>query len=64
MEINALPTYDMSENPTNCCPRFKPEGWDKESLGKFWASMGGSVEKCMEKIKGNVDDPGAFCASL
>ena len=32
MEINALPKYDMSENPTNCCPRFKPEGWDDQEL--------------------------------
>jgi len=32
MEINALPEYDMSDNPTNCCPRFKPEGWDDQSL--------------------------------
>ena len=32
MEINALPKYDMSDNPTNCCPRFKPEGWDGQEL--------------------------------
>ena len=32
METNALPNYDMSENPTNCCPRFKPEGWDNQEL--------------------------------
>jgi len=32
MEINALPDYDMSDNPTNCCPRFNPEGWDKQEL--------------------------------
>jgi hypothetical protein len=32
MEINALPDYDMSENPTNCCPRFNPEGWDEQEL--------------------------------
>jgi hypothetical protein len=32
MEINALPKYDMSDNPTNCCPRFKPEGWDEQEL--------------------------------
>ncbi len=32
MEINALPHYDMSDNPTNCCPRFKPEGWDEQEL--------------------------------
>ncbi|MDH5258905.1 MAG: hypothetical protein OEX07_12900 [Gammaproteobacteria bacterium] len=32
MEINTLPKYDMSDNPTNCCPRFKPEGWDEQDL--------------------------------
>jgi len=32
MELNTLPKYDMSDNPTNCCPRFKPEGWDGEEL--------------------------------
>ena len=32
METNALPRFDTSDNPTNCCPRFKPEGWDDESL--------------------------------
>ena len=25
---NALPRYDPTDNPTNCCPRFKPEPWD------------------------------------
>lgn len=32
MEINALPKYDMSDNPTNCCPRFNSEGWDEQDL--------------------------------
>jgi hypothetical protein len=32
MEINALPKYDMSDNPRNCCPRFKSEGWDEQEL--------------------------------
>ncbi len=32
MELNTLPKYDMSDNPTNCCPRFKPEGWDGQDL--------------------------------
>ncbi|MGD8912625.1 MAG: hypothetical protein PVI97_17100 [Candidatus Thiodiazotropha sp.] len=32
MEANALPRYDASENPTNCCPRFRPEGWDGQDL--------------------------------
>jgi hypothetical protein len=32
METNALPYYDDSENTTGCCPRFKPEGWDRQDL--------------------------------
>ena len=32
MEINTLPKYDMSDNPTHCCPRFKSEGWDEQQL--------------------------------
>ena len=32
METNALPIYDMSDNPTNCCPRFNPQGWDEQEL--------------------------------
>ncbi len=32
METNALPRYDSSDNPTNCCPRFHPDGWDEQEL--------------------------------
>lgn len=32
MEINSLPKYDMTDNPTNCCPRFKPDNWDDQQL--------------------------------
>lgn len=32
MEMNALPRYDSSDNPTNCCPRFHPDGWDEQEL--------------------------------
>jgi Bacterial hydrolase len=32
MEINALPKYDMSDNPTNCCPRFNSDGWNDQEL--------------------------------
>jgi hypothetical protein len=32
METNALPKYDTTDNPTGCCPRFKPEGWDDAEL--------------------------------
>ncbi len=32
METNALPKYDASDNPTNCCPRFNSTGWDEQEL--------------------------------
>lgn len=32
MELNRLPKYDNSDNPTGCCPRFKTEGWDEQEL--------------------------------
>ena len=32
MEIIALPKYDMTDNPTGCCPRFHSEGWDNQNL--------------------------------
>ena len=32
MRTNALPAYDASDNPTGCCPRFNPEGWDDREL--------------------------------
>jgi hypothetical protein len=44
--------------------RTLPTGWTDESRKAFWDSIGGSVTKCMEKIAGHVDDPGAFCAAL
>ena len=32
MQTNALPAYDAGDNPTGCCPRFNPEGWDGRDL--------------------------------
>jgi hypothetical protein len=32
VETNKLPAYDATDNPTGCCPRFKPEGWDEQEL--------------------------------
>lgn len=28
MQTNETPRYDASDNPTGCCPRFNPAGWD------------------------------------
>ena len=32
MDTNVLPHYDATDNPTECCPRFNPEGWDGRHL--------------------------------
>ena len=32
MKTNELPAYDASDNPTACCPRFNPRGWDDQEL--------------------------------
>lgn len=32
METNQTPSYDTSDNPTGCCPRFTPEPWDRQAL--------------------------------
>jgi len=42
-----------------------PRGWNKESMKDYWDSVGGSVSKCVKGLEGtDIDDPGAFCASL
>lgn len=32
MRVNELPTFDATDNETNCCPRFHPEPWDNQEL--------------------------------
>jgi hypothetical protein len=32
MQINQTPFYDQSDNPTGCCPRFDPAGWEGQDL--------------------------------
>lgn len=32
MDTNQVPEYDMSDNPTGCCPRFKADEWDEREL--------------------------------
>ena len=32
MQINEIPAYDVTDNETNCCPRFHPEPWDRQTL--------------------------------
>ncbi len=70
METNALPHYDSSLNPTGCCPKFNPEGWDGRELhfdnkrfvrATTWAFLHiplnmGSVFK---RVLGNMEAAGA-----
>jgi len=76
MKVNALPNYDMSDNPTGCCPRFKPEGWDGKELhfkGKKFArattrslahiplNMGSVFARVLKKIdESKAMEPGQF----
>lgn len=32
MQTNQIPRYDLTDNPTGCCPRFQPEVWDDQLL--------------------------------
>lgn len=32
MQVNMIPPYDSSDNPTGCCPRFNPQGWEGRHL--------------------------------
>lgn len=48
-----------------------PAGWDKKSVEKFAKSLAskaatetGFFDACVEKMKGNIDDPEAFCATV
>jgi len=45
-----------------------PKGWTQDSLKSMWETITGDVKhkvtKCIKKMEGKVDDPGAFCASL
>jgi len=45
-----------------------PKGWTQKSVDSFWNTMVGDakhkVTKCIEKMEGKFDNPGAFCASL
>jgi hypothetical protein len=32
MHTNETPLYDQSDNTTDCCPRFNPNGWNDQKL--------------------------------
>lgn len=45
-----------------------PRGWTMDSVKKFWNSLTGDkkhkIGQCLSKMKGKIDNPGAFCGSL
>ena len=52
-----------------------PKGWTKKSVKKAGKTLAkhvgkespkkkGFFEKCVEKMRGNIDDPEAYCAAL
>lgn len=51
-----------------------PKGWSKDSVKKFANTLSdrmkggpkskGFFDKCVEKMKGKMDDPEGFCASI
>lgn len=45
-----------------------PRGWTMDSVKKFWKSLTGDkkhkIGQCISKMKGKIDNPGAFCGSL
>jgi hypothetical protein len=32
MQTNEIPAYDVTDNETGCCPRFRPGPWDDQEL--------------------------------
>jgi hypothetical protein len=32
LPANTTPRFDASDNPTHCCPRFNPQGWNDQNL--------------------------------
>jgi hypothetical protein len=60
--------FSIKINPKTGAWENLPKGWTEESAKKFWGSLTGEAEhkvtKCIKRMEGKVDDPGAFCASL
>lgn len=40
-----------------------PKGWTSKSRKEYYQSIGG-FDECLKDMKGKMEDPGAFCASL
>lgn len=75
LQTNQLPAYEKTDNPTGCCPRFQPAGWDGQELhfeDKLFVrastislfhvplNMGHVFGKTLESIKSSHADSGSF----
>ena len=71
MDTNAVPKYDDSINTTGCCPKFNPEGWDRQELNfkdkPFLRATTRSVMhvpvnmgKVFERVHKNMESADAF----
>jgi len=74
MEMNKLPFYDMSDNPTGCCPVFKPDTWEGVTLhfkdkpfvrAKTHSVLHVPVDmgKVFSRVFKHMEDSGAYEAS-
>ena len=63
-------TKEFMEDPELAEAAVKTAGWTKASVQKFGKTIGkdpgkpGFFDACTTKMKGRVDDPEGFCASL
>ncbi|MFK7938801.1 MAG: hydrolase [Roseovarius sp.] len=70
MQTNAFPFYDTSDNPTGCCPRFNPQGWDNQHLhfkDKLFVRattrsamhIPWNMGQVFTRVQGHIEDAGA-----
>ena len=63
-------TKEFMEDPELSEKAVKTAGWTKSSVEKFGSTIGhtpskkGFFDACVTKMKGRVNDPDGFCASL
>jgi hypothetical protein len=41
-----------------------PNGWDRKTVLKAWASLGASFDSCTTDMAGEISKPSNFCAAL
>lgn len=66
----SLPVMDLGDNPTGCCPRFKPEPWNGQEFGfeglrfalartKSFFYMPRDMDAVMTRAQAAIDEVGA-----